>query len=212
MSKSRRVILASQSPRRQFILREMGVDFAAIPSQFEEYFDEKRSVVDVGHELAIGKAMAVAKDNPDAIVIGSDTIVVLDNKQLGKPEIAGVAKAMLRAYRNRAHQVITGVAVVCLDKKYKQVSDDVSNVYMDGLDEDFIEEYVATETVYDKGGGYAIQHPLVRPHVREIQGRIDTIIGFPTHIVSEFLQDFGIDAKPLDLSDSDLFEKEGFFK
>ena len=206
-----RVILASQSPRRQFILGEMGVDFQAIPSQFEEYFDEKRSVVDVVQELALGKARAVAKDNPDAVVIGADTIVVLDQRQLGKPENAEVAKAMLRAYRNRAHQVITGVAVICKDKGYERVSSDVSNVYMDGLDEDFIEEYVATETMYDKGGAYAIQHPLVRPHVREIQGRIDTIIGFPTHIVSDFLSDFGIKAEPLNLEDSDLFEKDGFF-
>lgn len=206
-----RVILASQSPRRQFILGEMGVDFQAISSQFEEYFDEKRSVVDVVQELALGKARAVAKDNPDAVVIGADTIVVLDQRQLGKPENAEVAKAMLRAYRNRAHQVITGVAVICKDKGYERVSSDVSNVYMDGLDEDFIEEYVATETMYDKGGAYAIQHPLVRPHVREIQGRIDTIIGFPTHIVSDFLSDFGIKAEPLNLEDSDLFEKDGFF-
>src|SRR6056297_1980190 len=102
-----RVILASQSPRRQFILKEMGVEFTAIPSQFKEYFDEKRSVVDVVEELGLGKAMDVAKDNPDAIVIGSDTIIVRDKKQLGKPENAEVAKAMLRSHRNRAHQVIT---------------------------------------------------------------------------------------------------------
>lgn len=194
------------------MLREMGVDFTVIPSQFEEYFDEKRSVDAVVKELALGKALEVAKDNPDAIVIGADSIVVLDNRQLGKPENAGVAKAMLRAYRNRPHQVITGVAVVCMGRKYKKVSSDVSSVFMDDLDDDFIEAYVATETMYDKAGAYAIQHPLVRPHVREIQGRIDTIIGLPTHIVSEYLSDFGINTQPLDLTNSDLFDKEGFFK
>lgn len=211
MNSNCKIILASQSPRRQFMLREMGVQFTVIPSNFEEYFDEKRSVVDVVQELALGKAMDVAKKNPNAIVIGADSIVVLDDKQLGKPENAGVAKAMLRAYRNRSHQVITGVAVVSLDKKHKKVSSDVSSVFMDDLDEEFVDAYVATETMYDKAGAYAIQHPLVRPHIREIQGRIDTIIGLPTHIVSEYLADFDIYVKPLDLNDSNLFDKEGFF-
>jgi septum formation protein len=193
------------------MLSAMGVPFDTVPSEFEEYFDESRSAAEVVEELALGKAMDVAKKYPDAIVIGSDTIVVLDNKQLGKPENADVAKAMLRAYRHRAHQVITSVAVVCLSKGYKKVGSDVSSVFMDGLDEDFIEAYVATDTVYDKGGAYAIQHPLVRPHVRRIDGRIDTIIGLPTNLVSMYLMDFGIESEPLDLNDSQLFKQKEFF-
>lgn len=205
------IILASQSSRRQFMLSAMGLKFDVVPSQFREYFDEKRSAVDVVQELALGKAMSVARANPDAIVIGSDTIVVLDNRQLGKPENAGVAKAMLRSYRNRSHQVITAVAVVCLSKKYSKVGSDVSSVFMDALGEDFIEKYVATESVYDKGGAYAIQHPLVRPHVNKIVGRIDTIVGLPTNLVSEYLKDFGIEIPELDLNNNALFENKGFF-
>jgi septum formation protein len=206
------IILASQSPRRKYLLAKMHVDFDVVPSDFVEYFDEKRPVKQVAEELALGKAMDVARKYPDAIVIGSDSIVVLDNRQLGKPENAGVAKAMLRAYRNRSNQVITSVAVVCINKGYQSVESDVCTIYFDGLDEEFIEEYVATATMYDKAGAYAIQHPLVRPHVHKIVGRMDTIIGFPTHIVAASLRELGVEASEVDMSDSDLFEEEGFFK
>ena len=193
-------------------MSRMGLDFDAIPSEFEEYFDEERSVIEVVEELGLGKAMDVAKKNPDAIVVGSDTIIVLDNKQLGKPENAGVAKAMLRAYRNRSHQIITSVAVVCINKNYKRIASDVSSVTMDELDEEFIEKYVATGTMYDKGGSYAIQHPMVRPHIRSISGRIDTIVGLPTHIVAEFLKDFDIESNTVDLSNDDLLNDKGLYE
>jgi septum formation protein len=81
-----KLILASQSPRRQELLKMMRVEFEAMSSDFDEYFDDSRTPEEVVKELGLGKARAVAEKHPDAIVIGSDLMVALDGKQLGKPE------------------------------------------------------------------------------------------------------------------------------
>lgn len=81
-----KIILASQSPRRQELLGKMGVQFTTIPSSYDEHLDESRNIEDVAIELSLGKALDVAKNHPDAYVIGSDTIVGIDGKQLGKAE------------------------------------------------------------------------------------------------------------------------------
>jgi len=190
----------------------MGLGFDVAPSNYVEKFDQKRSVVEVVHELGLGKALDVAQYYPDAIVIGSDTIVVLDDRQLGKPENAEVAKTMLRQYRNRSHQIITSVAVVCKNRGYQKVGSDVATIFFDGLDESIINEYVATESMYDKAGAYAIQHPIIRPHVLDIQGRIDTIVGLPTNLVAEYLKDFGIEVDALDMTDENSLKKLGFYE
>jgi len=197
-----KIILASQSPRRKFLLEQMGLQFEQIPSNFEEYFDDSRFVEEVVTELALGKALDVAKDNPEAVVIGSDLIVVIDGKQIGKPESEDEAKQMLRNISNRSHQLICSVAVVCLQKVYQKVLTDTAEVAFNTLPESVIEEYVATGTTYDKAGGYAIQHPLVRPYIREIKGRLDTIIGLPTILVADLLRDFDIEAKDVNLENS----------
>ncbi len=198
-----RIILASQSPRRKFLLEQMGLQFEQIPSNFEEYFDDTRPVEEVVKELALGKALDVAKDNPGALVIGSDLIVVIDGKQIGKPETEIEAKQFLRNLSNRSHQLICSVAVVCLDKNYQKVDFETAEVTFDTIPESVIEEYVATGTTYDKAGGYAIQHPLMKPLITKIVGRLDTIIGLPTNLVSDMLRDFDIDTKSVEVLKDD---------
>lgn len=206
------IILASQSPRRKFMLTEMGVSFIAIPSEFDEQFNQAKSADKVAQELALGKAQNVAEMHPDAIVIGADTIVVLDGKQLGKPDSAQEASKMLQAYRNRSHQIVTGVAVVCRAKDYVKIASDSTEIYFDDLPDDVIKAYIATNNPFDKAGAYALQHPLIRPHITEVKGRIDTTIGLPTNILSAMLKDFDIDAPPLDLSDDTLLKKIDFYE
>lgn len=203
-----RIILASQSPRRKYLLEQMDLKFEQIPSNFEEYFDDTRPVEEVVKELGLGKALDVAKDNPDAIVIGSDLIVVIDGKQIGKPETVEEAKQMLRNISNRTHQLICSVAAVCLDKKYQRVEVETAEVTFGDIPESIIDEYVATGSTYDKASGYAIQHPLMKPLVTKIEGRLDTIVGLPTNLVSDMLKDFGLDTKPFEIinSDSALFD------
>ncbi len=205
------LILASQSPRRRFILEEMGLKFKTIPSDYDEKFDQSKPASDVAMELALGKAQAVANDNPDAVVIGSDTIVVLDNTQLGKPADAPEARKMLKAYRNRSHQVITGVAVIYKSHSMEYVDFDIAEVHFDDLPDSAIEEYIATNNPFDKAGAYAIQHPLIRPHILKMEGRADTTIGLPTHVLCKLLDKFGIKSKQLDMHDEKLLKKIGFF-
>jgi septum formation protein len=203
-----RIILASQSPRRKYLLEQMGLQFEQIPSNFEEYFDDTRPVEEVVKELGLGKALDVAKNNPDAVVIGSDLIVVIDGKQIGKPDTEIEAKQFLRNLSNRKHQLICSVAVVCLDKKHQRVEVETAEVTFDSIPESVIDKYVATGTTYDKAGGYAIQHPLMKPLIAKIEGRLDTIIGLPTNLVSEMLKDFGLSNKPFEIinSNSVLFD------
>lgn len=198
-----KIILASQSPRRKALLDLMGLKFEIIPSNFEEYFDNTRPVDDVVKELGLGKALDVAKDHPDDIVIGSDLIVVIDGKQIGKPESEDEAKQMLRNISGRTHQLICSVAVVCLNRDYQKVETETAEVTFDKLPEDLIDEYVATGTTYDKAGGYAIQHTLLRPYVTKIEGRKDTIIGMPTNLVTKFLKDFNINSQEIDIKETD---------
>ena len=198
-----KIILASQSPRRKALLNMMGLKFEVIPSKFEEYFDDTRSVDVVVKELGLGKALDVAKNYPDDIVIGSDLIVVIDGKQIGKPESEEEAKQMLRNISGRTHQLICSVAVVCLNRDYQKVETETAEVTIDKLPEDLIDEYVATGTTYDKAGGYAIQHPLLRLYVTKIEGRKDTIIGMPTNLVTKFLKDFNINSQEIDIKETD---------
>ena len=187
-----KVILASQSPRRKEILKRMGVEFTSVVSGFDEYLNDKKSASEVACALALGKAESVAADNPDAVVIGADTIVVLDNRQLGKPEDAGVAKAMLQAYRNRSHQIVTGVAVICKSRGYGKSQSSVATAFFDSLDDDVIDAYITTGDPFDKAGAYAIQHPLIKPHIREIKGPIDAIVGLPIDLLADMLGELGI--------------------
>lgn len=177
----------------------MGVTFSQIPSNFEEYFDDDRPVFDVVKELGLGKALDVAKDHNRDIVIGSDLIIVFKGKQIGKPENEAEAKQLLRDFSNQTHELICSVAVVCLAENYQKVLTDTSYVTFDELPESLIDEYVATGTTYDKAGGYAIQHPLIAPYIKHFDGRLDTIIGLPTNLVAEMLQDFGIESTTLEL-------------
>ena len=189
------------------MLEQMGLRFETIPSNFEEYFDNSRPVETVVKELGLGKALDLAKDNPDAIVIGSDLIVVIDGKQIGKPESEMEAKQMLRNLSNRTHQLICSVAVVCKAKNYQKVVVDTAEVTFNTIPKSVIEEYVATGTTYDKASGYAIQHPLIKPLIREINGRLDTIIGLPTNLVADMLLDFDITLKSQDIENSTNISK-----
>src|ERR1700729_4019 len=103
-----KIILASQSPRRRDLLTKMGLTYQIIPSNFDEKLEDSRSPEEVAIELALGKAMAVAKANPDSIVIGSDTIVTVGGRQLEKPHDKAEARQMLKLLSGTFNEVSTG--------------------------------------------------------------------------------------------------------
>ena len=189
------IILASQSPRRKNLLQRMNIgDFETIPSGFEENPDHSRDVIDVAKELALGKALEIARRFPEDIVIASDTIVTIGNRQLEKPIDIDDARNMLVNLSRGPSSVITSVAVVQGQKQL--VGTDTTKVYFK-LDSPEIQEarelYLATEDWKDKAGGYGIQSGAA-PLIDHIEGDYDTVVGLPTRLLAQMLGEFGIHA------------------
>ena len=192
-----KIILASQSPRRQELLTEMGIVFDVMPSNFDEQLNNDREPADVAEELAAGKAMAIAREFPAATVIGADTIVSIDGKQLEKPTSPENATEMLTLLAGKTHEVTTGIAVICLDEGIHLVDSDTTKVTFKPYDERAIRDYVATGDCMDKAGAYGIQSGAA-PLIEGYSGRYDTVVGLTTTVLAEMLSMIGIHAEPVE--------------
>jgi septum formation protein len=188
------IILASKSPRRKELMTLMGLEFSVVGSDFDEELDDSRSPEQVACELAYGKALAVAKNHPSSIVIGADEIVAVDGEQLEKPVDDDDAKRMLKKLSGRKHNVINGVAVICLDEKIEVIRSAITKVCFKPYNEAVIEAYVATGDSMDKAGSYGIQSGAASL-IEYIEGGYDNVVGLPTALVSEMLAEFGIKSK-----------------
>ena len=171
-----KIILASQSPRRQEILKKANITFDVIPSQVEEIFNKEMTVEDAVMDLAYQKAKWVAESNKDALVIGSDTIVVINNEVLGKPKNHEDAIRMLSLLENNVHEVITGVSLIKEDKIHNFY--EKTYVYFKPMTLENIEQYIKEENVYDKAGSYAIQGEAMA-YVDHIEGDYYNVMGLP---------------------------------
>ena len=190
----RKIILASGSPRRKELLTMMGLEFDVVPSEFDEWLDDAQSTRDVAIELGIGKVRDVAMRYPEAIVIGGDTIVTIDGRQLGKAETIDEARAMLRDLGGKAHTVTTSAVVACLAEDFEYAAADEIHVVFKPYDSAAVEAYLATGDWHDKAGAYGIQSGA-GPLVDHTEGDIETIIGLPTRLLIEPLAHFGITAR-----------------
>lgn len=198
MTSSRPIILASQSPRRLELLQKMGVAFKVIPSKFDEQLDHARSVEEVAVELALGKAQDVAADHPVAIVIGSDTIVVIDGKQLGKPVDEDDARRTLINLAGRSDIVCTGLAVICKELDIEITESATSTVFFKPYNKQAMEKYLASGDWYDKAGSYGIQSGAASL-VDHIEGDYDSILGLPTRPLADILSKLGVVCHPAQL-------------
>ena len=192
-----KIVLASQSPRRSKLLAEMGVTFNVITSNFDEHLDETRDAEVVAKELAYGKAADVAKENHETYVIGSDTIVAVNGRQMEKPVDIEEAREMLIALAGHESTVSTGVAIINYAKKVSMIDVDTTRVYFKPNSEKVTllrEEYLATEDWKDKAGAYGIQSGAA-PLIEKIEGDYDTVIGLPTLLLAEMLNKLGIEAR-----------------
>jgi septum formation protein len=182
----RKLILASRSPRRADILRRENMEFVVkIPPDVE---GGEASSDPAQHVLSLSrrKAACIAEEVENAIVLGADTIVVLDGEILGKPQDRENAFSILKKLSGRTHRVYTGVTLV---NKYngKVVSDyDVTEVKFNQLDEEKIWAYIDTKEPMDKAGAYGIQG-MGGFLVESIQGSLDNVIGLPTGKLKEML-------------------------
>ena len=183
------VILASASPRRRELLGRLLPRFEIIPGQVDERLEGPVGPDPVA-EIALRKAHAVAAGRRVGIVLGADTIVVIDGRALGKPADAGQARDMLRLLRGRVHEVITGVAVVDASTGQARTVAVVSQVFMRDYTDALIDAYVASGEPQDKAGAYAVQGQggaLVGGWV----GSYSNIVGLPLEATARLLVEFG---------------------
>jgi len=188
---SRRLVLASASPRRAELLKFMGLDFEIIPSLVDESWIKPESPQEHVLRLSREKAWAVSLDYPDAAVLGADTIVVIDNEILGKPADRFEAEGMLKKLRGRVHEVFTGFAVID-QAAGTSISRSVrSLVTFRLIADDEIAWYVKTPEPYDKAGSYAVQG-LGAFFIREINGSYTNVMGLPLCEVVDALKEENI--------------------
>ena len=170
------IILASASPRRKELLEMLGYDFEVIVSEVDETMRPGLTPAGQVKDLAYRKARAVYDQHPEAIVIGADTIVLVDDQILGKPHSEKEAEEMMKLLRGREHLVITGVAILCERKEHHFCEE--SKVFFDNITNEEIAHYVRTAEPYDKAGGYAIQGWAGR-FISRIEGDYYNIVGLP---------------------------------
>ena len=183
-----RIILASKSPRRREILENTKVRFSIKESQIDETIKLNESPKDTVKRLAYEKALDVAKNNEDALVIGADTVVVIDDKILGKPKDETEAYNMIKLLSGKTHYVITGFALINLSLIKKIVDCQISQVTFKELSEATIKDYIQTKESLDIAGAYGIQGygGLL---VKNIQGDYFNIVGLPISKISDCLKD-----------------------
>ncbi|MDA8125692.1 MAG: Maf family protein [Deltaproteobacteria bacterium] len=175
---SGRLILASASPRRSELLKLMGLAVEVLPSCIDETPLPGETPREHVLRLAELKALAVAAQQPDAWVLGADTIVTIDGQILGKPGSVAEAKEMLDKLSGREHEVFTGFCIVCRDKGIVLRDAVGSAVLFREITDDELEWYAGSPEPYDKAGGYAVQG-IGGFFVREIRGSHSNVVGLP---------------------------------
>lgn len=185
-----KLILASSSPRRKEILENAGYTVEVKEPQVDENLKIKLPPIDLVMKLALLKANSVFTKDSDSIVIGADTIVCIDGKNIGKPESVDQARSLLRQLSGRLHRVYTGVAVVSKDRQETFFVQ--AKVNFMKLDEDLINRYIETNEYCDKAGGYAIQGKGCIL-VDSIDGDYFGVVGLPISQLAKRLErDYGI--------------------
>jgi septum formation protein len=182
------IVLASQSPRRAELIARLGLDFHLQPADIDESYRPGETPPEHAERLSREKAEAIARTHPHALVVGSDTIVVIDGDVLGKPKSREQAVEMLMRLSGRDHEVCTGVAVA-MDGRVESGLERV-RVRFRTLDRHACDEYVATGEPMDKAGAYGIQG-YGAALVERIEGDFFSVMGLPVRLVLRLLEEAG---------------------
>lgn len=186
---NRRFIVASASPRRRELLSSLGYCFEVIPSDADETLDGSVCAYEAVKELSKRKALSVLSENRAAVVLGCDTVVVLDGKILGKPENKEEAFSMLRRLSGKEHFVYSGVCIADRGEIRQFVGS--AKVKFHELSDGAVRSYIETKEPMDKAGAYGIQG-LGSVLVESIEGDYFSIVGLPVSETVRVLKDFGI--------------------
>lgn len=182
-----KIVLASQSPRRHEILNLVKINHDVIPSFAKETITSFDNPSQVVLDISLQKASEVASRYPQDVIIGADTVVVIDNKILGKPHNREAAISMLQQLSGRTHYVLTGVSVMHKDKLHQFV--EISEVTFYNMSENEINDYIDNEYVYDKAGSYAIQGMCAK-YIKSIKGDYYNIVGLPISKLYQLLKEY----------------------
>ena len=187
---TKRLVLASRSPRRSALLAQIGLHVDVIPAEVEEDFDVNASAAENAIRLAQKKGEHVAQQIDNAIIIAADTIVVIDGEMLAKPLDHADAVRMLIRLSDRTHVVHTGIALVDRPSNQQLSTVESTSVTFRHLPLDEIEEYVRGGSPMDKAGAYGIQDDYGAVFVKRIEGCYYNVMGFPLSRFHELLQQF----------------------
>ena len=187
-----KIILASKSPRRKELLDLLNLDYEIIVSDAEEILEDNLTIEEQVKKLSYIKAKTVFdKTSGDRIVIGSDTMVVKNNKIYGKPKDEEDAFNMLNELKNSKHEAVTGLAILVeKDGKYEEYIDyDMAEVYFKDMTDEEIKNWINTGKSLDKAGAYAVQDEFI-VFIEKFNGNYSTVMGLPIHKVYDILKKY----------------------
>lgn len=187
----KKIILASSSPRRKELLTSIGVKFKAIKSNVDEKMNPRLGPASQAELLSQQKAEAVAERYDDAIIIGADTLIAIDNEILGKPKDLVDARRILKKLSGKMQKVITGFTIIDSETKKSITKSVETKVYMRSVSDKEITAYMKKEYTLDKAGGYAIQG-VGSIFVEKIEGDYFNVVGLPLYTLTKELKKFGI--------------------
>jgi len=191
MYKTKKIILASASPRRKEILEKTGLQFIVDAGDYEEDLSLRMPARRLARYLSCEKAKAVAEKYKNAIIIAADTIISLDDKVFGKPHTNSEAIKMLNILNGRDHDVITGFTIMDTGEGQSVSRSVVTKVYFRKMTIREIEAYVRTGEPLDKAGAYAIQG-IGAAIVKKIEGDYNNVVGLPINALMKALRKFGV--------------------
>jgi septum formation protein len=184
--KQKKIILASQSPRRKQLLAWAEIPFEVVVHPTDESYPKHLTPIEVAQHIALEKAIAVQQNHKEATIVAADTIVVLENNIIGKPVDKNDAISILQRLSGKTHQVITGVAL--LEGSKQMVFADITAVEFHPITIEQIEFYVDQYKPYDKAGAYAIQEWIGVTSIKSIKGDFYNVMGLPVSRVILALQ------------------------
>lgn len=186
-----KIILASTSPRRAEILKLLQIPFEIVTPRYEEENLSELSPYEEALRFSIEKAKSVSQQHPEAIIIGSDTLLEFEGEKIGKPKDVSHAIEILKKLKNSTHDVLTGACVLKVQSQEKESTVEITQIKMRNYCDSEIESYIETGEGTDKAGAYALQG-RGRFLIDSLKGDYLAAVGLPLRFIAKSLEKFGV--------------------